>query len=145
MIFNNLEQSVQNAYEKAVSEEKSWEHIIQVFTENYATPNKNYNRSNDTDMLLYQYGCYDWGDGKNLEIDFARQLMKGDDIVQVHITVRFPYEEKFKDIHSGEEWFNSAKSEISVQDWGKKILRLPLISDLAIENAEVEVWTDNAE
>ena len=72
MIFNNLEQSVQNAYEKAVSEEKSWKHIIQVFTENYATPNKNYNRSNDTDMLLFQYGCYDWGDGKNLEIDFAR-------------------------------------------------------------------------
>lgn len=145
MIFKNFEKSVQTAYEEAVPEEKSWQNIIRIFTENYAVPNKKYNRNDDADMLLFQYGCYDWGSGKNLEIDFARQLIKNDSIIQVHITVKFPYEERFAQLQSHEEWFNSAKNEISVQEWGQKILLLPVFDDLDIGTAEIEIWTDNAE
>ena len=41
------------------------------------------------------YGVYDWGNGKNLEIDFVRQLIKDEDIIQIHITLGIPFEEKF--------------------------------------------------
>lgn len=34
-------------------------------------------------MLLFQYGVYDWGNGKNLEIDFVRQLVKDEDIIHI--------------------------------------------------------------
>ena len=32
-------------------------------------------RANDGDMLLFQYGVYDWGDGSYVELDFVRQFI----------------------------------------------------------------------
>jgi len=29
----------------------------------------------DSDMLLFQYGCYDWGDGELFEFDLTRQFV----------------------------------------------------------------------
>jgi hypothetical protein len=33
----------------------------------------------DADMLLFQCGVYDWGEGKNFEVDFVRQFILNDD------------------------------------------------------------------
>ncbi len=30
---------------------------------------------NDGDMLLYQWGTYDWGEGESFEFDITRQLI----------------------------------------------------------------------
>ena len=99
MFFSKFEDVVLKEYKENLKSDKSINNIIKVFTENYSTVNNKYNRDEDADMLLFQYGVYDWGDGKNLEIDFVRQLLKNDNIVQVHITIKIPYTDKFSNIN----------------------------------------------
>jgi hypothetical protein len=45
------------------------------------------------DMLLYQWGTYDWGKGRYFELDLTRQLIVGDgeddDIWQLQLTYHF--------------------------------------------------------
>lgn len=71
------------------------------------------NRENDDDMLLYQYGTYDWGLGPFFEIDFVRQLCEmppgelDPDIYQQHITFYFE-PVKFQDISSFNLWSNDS-------------------------------------
>ncbi|MBL8022234.1 MAG: hypothetical protein JNM27_21340 [Leptospirales bacterium] len=53
-------------------------------------PAKDYDREEDGDMLLFQYGVYDWGSGENFEIDFTRQFYREDEILQLRCTLYFP-------------------------------------------------------
>jgi hypothetical protein len=45
------------------------------------------------DMLLYQWGTYDWGEGESFEFDITRQLILGtgedEDIFQLSLTFKF--------------------------------------------------------
>ena len=48
----------------------------------------------DGDMLLFQWGTYDWGSGRNFEIDITRQFIEAaleddDAISQLHLTFKF--------------------------------------------------------
>src|SRR5678815_803153 len=47
----------------------------------------------DGDMLLFQWGTYDWGKGQHFELDITRQLVPGpgedEDIWQLQLTFRF--------------------------------------------------------
>ena len=47
----------------------------------------------DGDMLLFQWGTYDWGDGPGFEVDITRQLIVADDEDeeprQLRLTFRF--------------------------------------------------------
>lgn len=50
--------------------------------------------ADDADMLLFQYGVYDWGKGAHFEVDFVRQFIVGietDDhqMEQLHLTFFF--------------------------------------------------------
>src|SRR5438874_3186994 len=48
--------------------------------------------ADDGDMLLYQWGCYDWSDGESFELNITRQLIEGgedEDIRQLSLTFRF--------------------------------------------------------
>lgn len=96
-------------------------------------------------MLLFQYGVYDWGNGKNLEIDFCRQLIKGDDIIQIHITLKIPFEEKLSSIESYEEWYNSSRSELTLDSWQDKIQKMPIFNVIDSMKYEIEIWKENAE
>ena len=62
----------------------------------------------DQDMLLFQWGTYDWGAGEHFELDLTRQFMQasGDDegIWQLHMTFRFPPEESLRALQSGDKW-----------------------------------------
>lgn len=48
----------------------------------------------DGDMLLFQWGTYDWGHGDRFELDLTRQLIRDgaedDDIWQLSLTFVFP-------------------------------------------------------
>ena len=90
MIFSKFENKVLKEYKEKLEVDNSIKNIIKVFIKNYSTVNKKFNRDEGTDMLLFQYGVYDWGEGKNLEIDFVRQLIKNDDFIQIHITIKIP-------------------------------------------------------
>lgn len=70
------------------------------------------NVDEDADMLLFQWGIYDWGNGEHLEIDITRQVMipgKEDDdaIWQLHLTYRCTPTASDRDLGSGNEWCNS--------------------------------------
>jgi hypothetical protein len=62
----------------------------------------------DGDMLLFQWGTYDWGDGELFEFDIARQLIgdtgDDDDIWQLHLVYRFAPSETLRAIGQGDRW-----------------------------------------
>jgi len=69
----------------------------------------------DGDLLLFQYGTYDWGHGLFFEVDFTRQSYKsfanGEDhaIVQQRFTFYFD-PQPFQNITSFDLWSNAAAS-----------------------------------
>lgn len=70
----------------------------------------------DADMLLFQWGTYNWGDSTHFELNITRQLMPGgggggdededDDegILQLSLTFRFPPTAELQALGSGNEW-----------------------------------------
>jgi len=62
----------------------------------------------DGDMLLFQWGTYDGGNGPLFEVDVTRQLIRGagedDDIWQLHLTYRFPPAESLRAMGNGDRW-----------------------------------------
>ncbi|MGE0144378.1 MAG: hypothetical protein AB7I19_11365 [Planctomycetota bacterium] len=63
------------------------------------------------DMLLYQWGTYDWGQGERFEFDVTRQLIpvggEDDDIWQLRLTIRFDPEACLLGLSAGERWCHS--------------------------------------
>jgi hypothetical protein len=67
--------------------------------------------SEDGDMCLFQWGTYDWGDGRGerFEISFLRQFTIEDDgeydhMEQLHCTFEFEPTESLRGLGSGEHW-----------------------------------------
>jgi hypothetical protein len=63
----------------------------------------------DADMLLFQWGTYDWGNGGEFEIGLTRQVILPeavDDsaIWQLHLTYRFIPTEALVSLGAGERW-----------------------------------------
>jgi hypothetical protein len=76
----------------------------------------------DGDMLLFQWGTYNWGDSTHFELNITRQLMPGGDggdggdgdgdededddegILQLSLTFRFPAAAELQALGSGNEW-----------------------------------------
>jgi hypothetical protein len=63
----------------------------------------------DQDMLLFQWGTYDWGEGEHFEIDLVRQVMMPDEedddaIWQLHLTYRYRASAEFALLGSGNRW-----------------------------------------
>lgn len=65
----------------------------------------------DGDMLLYQWGTYDWGEGKRFEFGVTRQLIpvcgEGDDIWQLQLTIRLDPEDRLLGLGAGDRWCHS--------------------------------------
>lgn len=65
----------------------------------------------DGDMLLYQWGTYDWGHGKHFELDVTRQFILPDgedqEIWQLSLTFFFVPSLKFDALHAGSRWCHS--------------------------------------
>ena len=65
----------------------------------------------DGDMLLYQWGTYDWGGGESFEFDITRQLIVGggedDNIFQLSLTFQFQPTAALRHLGSGDRWCQS--------------------------------------
>ena len=65
-------------------------------------------RSDHGDMLLYQWGTYDWGDGESFELDVTRQLIFGEgedeDIFQLSLTFKFGSTKELGQLAYGNRW-----------------------------------------
>ena len=64
----------------------------------------------DGDMLLFQWGTYDWGDGPRFEFDITRQLCRSgedEDIWQLHLTFGFEPNNDLRSLGNGNRWCQS--------------------------------------
>ena len=62
----------------------------------------------DQDMLLYQYGIYDWGQGEKFELDLTRQFMSSDgEVSQLKSTLFFEPTSELRSIPEKIEWCSS--------------------------------------
>ncbi|MEZ5966939.1 MAG: hypothetical protein R3F56_24080 [Planctomycetota bacterium] len=62
------------------------------------------------DMLLFQWGTYDWGDGPKFEFDITRQLCRSgedEDIWQLHLTFRLEPTDDLRSLGKGDSWCHS--------------------------------------
>lgn len=59
----------------------------------------------DGDMLLYQWGCYDWGNGESFEFNITRQFIDGnsedENIRQLSLTFKFNPTESLRKLNDG--------------------------------------------
>ena len=61
------------------------------------------------DMLLFQWGTYDWGEGKNFELNITRQFIESevgdeDAISQLQLTFAFPPTIELANLGEGNRW-----------------------------------------
>lgn len=85
---------------------------LTVFRDFSAMPVEDVNKEEDGDMVLFQYGTYDWGSGEFFEVDLVRQLMPpGEDdeedddvIIQLHCTFRYRPTDSLRALGSFERW-----------------------------------------
>ena len=88
----------------------------------------------DGDMLLYQWGSYDWGAGLFFELDITRQFIEGeaedDNVVQLSLTFRYTPTELLRKVGGGNRWC-SALHEL--ESFRAFILKSPAFA--AVEDA----------
>ena len=62
----------------------------------------------DGDMLLYQWGCYDWGDGEFFDFNITRQFISeagdDDDIRQLRLTFKYEPTTDMRKAKDGNHW-----------------------------------------
>ena len=78
----------------------------------------------DGDMLLFQWGTYDWGEGERFELDLTRQVILPDEedddaIWQLHLTYRFPTSPKLASLESGNRWCHVSRRDPGVRGMGQ--------------------------
>lgn len=87
----------------------------------------------DSDMLLYQWGTYDWGEGEAFEVDITRQLIGPDgedeDIFQLSLTFRFAPTIESRAIKSGNRWCPRPKEAESFRDFIHKSAAFQAVVD----------------
>jgi hypothetical protein len=87
-------------------------------------PFEEVDRENDGDILLYQYGIYDWGEGRYFEIDLTRQFYEvfaeteDQQIFQQRVVFYFSAD-KFEQIQPFNSWSNECTD---LDDFRQRIL-----------------------
>jgi hypothetical protein len=76
------------------------------------------------DMLLYQWGVYDFGRPPTFQFEIARQFIVGngedDEIFQLHFTLHFPSSAEAKAIKAGNRWCGSPARLAEFEDFVRK-------------------------
>ena len=84
---------------------------------------------NDSDMLLYQWGTYDWGEGEAFEFNLTRQLIglggEDEDILQLSLTFSFESTDSFRELGEGNRWCQSPEG---IELFREFILQSPAFS-----------------
>lgn len=75
----------------------------------------------DGDMLLYQWGTYDWGAGSHFELNITRQFIEAslqddDAISQLSLTFRFAPSLSLEGLGTGNVWFEGARAATLVRE-----------------------------
>ena len=68
-----------------------------------------FEQHDDADMLLFQWGTYDWGEGEYFSLNLTRQLIcceqaEDDDIWQLSLSFEFEPNDELRALGSGSKW-----------------------------------------
>jgi hypothetical protein len=100
----------------------------------------------DGDMLLFQWGTYDWGQGLRFELDLTRQAIPAEEedppIFQLHCTYYYD-PSKFQDIIAGDRWCHRPAQ---LKEFRRFVLDAePLRRAQRHSQLALEIWLDDAE
>lgn len=103
----------------------------------------------DEDMLLLDWGSYDWGDGRAYEVDLSRQVVlpgRSDEaVVQLHIVYRFSNIGELAKVPVGNDWWGAPAS---VDEFAEALKSNPALAPAAnTEPLSVDIyleWPDEA-
>jgi len=90
---------------------------IREFYENLKHPNTNTEENPNNDMLLFQYGTYDWsGAGPQFEFNVTRQIATSeeDEFYQFSLTLKYENNTDTSNIESYNLWSEDCES---IEDW----------------------------
>jgi hypothetical protein len=81
-----------------------------------------FERHEDADMLLFQWGTYDWGEGEHFSLNLTRQLIFGEEaadesIWQLSLTFEFEPDVELKRLSSGDRWCGSVLGLAEFRDY----------------------------
>ena len=65
---------------------------------------ENCDLENDGDMLLFQWGTYDWGKGRFFQIDMTRQMICSDGMYQMNAIAYYEPSKELESIKAGNQW-----------------------------------------
>ena len=104
----------------------------------------------DGDMLLFQWGTYDWGEGRFFEVDLTRQFITtgvedDDEIWQLSLNLKFLPNDETAKLGAGDRWCQNPSSESinSFEDYIKHSEVYSVTSNLKPDRVDLDY--DNAE
>ena len=71
----------------------------------------------DGDMLLFQWGTYDWGESRWFEVDLTRQFLLDEEPVQLSMTMRFAPSAQTESLSAGNRWCGSRGEFDGFRTW----------------------------
>jgi hypothetical protein len=88
----------------------------------------------DGDMLLFQWGTYDWGSGKHFELNITRQFIEEDAqddaaISQLTLTYKFESTSELESITAGNLISEGARAANVIRDFATKHQTFVLVAD----------------
>jgi|SRR5215470_6074355 len=81
-----------------------------------------FEQQEDADMLLFQWGTYDWGTGKHFSFNLTRQLIvsedaEDEDIWQLGLTFEFEPDNELRALGSGNKWCHSLSQLLEFREY----------------------------
>lgn len=99
--------------------------------------------ADDEDMLLLDWGSYDWGEGRAFEIDLSREVTLPDNqIWQLHILYRFPNVAGLSHIPVGNDWWGSPDNIQELEEGVNSNVAVVAVADK--RPVSVDIYFENA-
>jgi hypothetical protein len=101
----------------------------------------------DGDVLVFQWGTYDWGDGEQFEVSLTRELLTAvgdgeEDVRQVALAYRFEPTRELEQLGDGELWCDDPGS--ADRFWAKVQKTKPYLAVAHRTDAEMELGEGEA-
>jgi hypothetical protein len=97
----------------------------------------------DGDMLLYQWGIFDFGNGSHFELDLTRQFVLGegedDDIWQLSLTFLFAPSPVLAALGSGDQWCHAPTGSAELRGFIHSSSAYAVASMLPMLRVELDV------
>lgn len=94
------------------------------------------------DMLLFQWGTYDWGTGRHFGLNITRQFIEAsrqddDAISQLSLTFRFDPSAELEALGDGSRWCDGPNEVVAVKEFALSSAPCMAVADRAVAAVEL--------